>query len=82
MNLILKHPAVAAIVAYWTFSAVVGGMPSPTASSSQGYVWAHNSLHILAGNMTAVMQSKFPNLPAGSLQQHSETTTTITPENP
>ena len=66
MNEILQHPAIAAIVAYWLFSALVGGMPPPTDKSSSGYVWLHGSLHILAGNVTAAMQSKFPNLPAGS----------------
>jgi hypothetical protein len=59
MNFILAHPAVFSIAAYWIFSALVGGMPFPKESSSSGYTWAYNSLHILAGNVTAVMTSKF-----------------------
>lgn len=63
MNIILEHPAIAAIAAYWGFSAFVGGMPSPTDKSSAGYVWLHNSLHILAGNLSAAVAQKYPNLP-------------------
>ena len=66
MNLLLAHPAIDAIAAFWAFSAFVGGMPAPTDKSGSGYVWFYNSMHILAGNLTSAMQSKFPNLPSGS----------------
>jgi hypothetical protein len=59
MNQLLMHPAVFAIAAYWIFSALVGGMPDPTPTSSVGYVWAHKSLHILAGNLTSVVPAKY-----------------------
>lgn len=74
MNLITQHPAIVGIAAYWCFSALVGGMPQTDDKSSSGYVWLYNSLHILAGNLTAAVQSKYPNLPAGStLDQHVDT---------
>ena len=73
MNLILTHPAIAGIAAYWIFSALVGGMPPVTDKSSTGYAWFYNSMHILAGNVTAAIQSKYPNLPAGS----TATTTSV-----
>ncbi len=54
------HPAIMAIVAYWIYSAIVGGMPAPTASSSAGYTWAYNSFHILAGNLNAAVAARYP----------------------
>lgn len=60
---ITAHPAVFAIAAYWIFSALVGGMPTPTAASSSGYQWLYNSLHILAGNLSAAVAAKYPQLP-------------------
>lgn len=62
-TIIVQHPAVFAIAIYWLFSAIVGGMPAPTATSSAGYVWLHNSLHILAGNLSAAVAAKYPQLP-------------------
>ena len=76
------HPAIDAIAAYWIYSAVVGGMPAPDANSSKFYIWIHNSLHILAGNLSAAVAAKYPNLPTGGTvaQEHTEkTTTTIAP---
>lgn len=63
MNLILAHPAMVSIAAYWVFSALVGGMPAPVTSSSPGYTWLYNSLHILAGNLSAAVAVKYPQLP-------------------
>lgn len=58
MNDFFQHPAVFAIGAYWVFSAFVGGMPAPSEKSSPAYTWMHDSLHILAGNMTTAFQSR------------------------
>lgn len=78
MNIILDHPAIFSIAGYWAFSALVGGMPVPT-SPSGGYSWAYNSLHILAGNLTAAVAAKYPNLPAGTtVQQDTLQKTTVT----
>jgi hypothetical protein len=57
-----NHPAIFGIAAYWIFSSLVGGMPPPGPDSSMGYVWLHNSLHILAGNVTSAMMNRFPAL--------------------
>jgi hypothetical protein len=65
VNEITAHPAIFAIGSYWIFSAFVGGMPEPVTAFGT-YAWLYNSLHILAGNITSAMQSKFPNLPAGA----------------
>jgi len=62
MNFIASHPAVFGIGAYWLFSALVGGMPPPSASSSASYLWAYNSLHILAGNLNAAIAAKYPQI--------------------
>lgn len=58
---ILAHP-IQSIMLYWVFSAVVSGMPDPTSSSSVTYTWAHRSLHILAGNLTSAVQSRYASL--------------------
>lgn len=66
MSIFVEHPAVFTIAAYWIFSAVVGGMPAPTESDSKTYTWLHDSLHILAGNLTAAIAQRYPQLPAGT----------------
>ena len=65
--------AVMLLGGYFLFSAIVGGMPEPTPTSGMGYLWAYRSLHLLAGNITTAISTKFPNLPSGATLQ----TTTI-----
>jgi hypothetical protein len=76
MNVILQHPAIFSIAAYWAFSAFTGGMPLPKETSSDAYTWLYNSLHILAGNISTAVAAKYPQLPSGSTQQVTGTTTT------
>lgn len=66
-SILLQHPAIFAVAAYWIFSALVGGMPAPTTSNSSSYTWLYNSLHILAGNLSAAVSAKYPQLPNGAL---------------
>ena len=77
MNFIEQHAAVCAIGGYWLFSAIVGGMPAPSASSSSGYVWLHGSLHILAGNLNAVVATKYPQLGTTQVTETAQTTTVV-----
>lgn len=81
MSFINEHPAVVAIVSYWLFSAIVGGMPAPTETSSPGYRWLHDSLHILAGNISAAVATKYPNLPGGTTV-HTDTLQQTTIQTP
>lgn len=75
MAWILAHP-LQIIAFYWVFSAIISGMPDPVPSSSLTYVWAHRSLHILAGNVAVAVQSRYPALiPPPS--PGSTTTTTV-----
>lgn len=79
-NLIQQHPGIACIAAYWIFSAMVGGMPLPQGTTGF-YLWLYNFLHILAGNLTAAVATKFPdlpNLPPGSAAQQTTRTTVVT----
>jgi hypothetical protein len=77
MNTVMQHPF-AIVGAYFVFSAIVGGMPVPTSTSSSGYVWMYNSLHILSGNLTTAVQKDFPGLQANvAATQHVETDTVI-----
>ncbi len=62
MNPFAAHPAIASLIAYWGFSAIVGGMPEPDENSSRGYQWAYNSLHILAGNLTKAISARYPQI--------------------
>lgn len=55
-SLIHQHPAISLLVAYYVFSSIVGGMPSPDEKSSSGYKWAFNTLHIMAGNLARIPQ--------------------------
>lgn len=88
IQMIQQHPTIFALGAYWVFSALVGGMPAPTATSSAGYQWLHNSLHILAGNITAAIATKYPQIttppPPGSVQVTTtqQKTVTATPPEP
>lgn len=80
-EIVNQHPAVAAIAAYWIFSAFVGGMYVPTTTSSPGYTWLYNSLHILAGNLSAAVAARYPQLPQlppGSVQVTTTQAKTVT----
>lgn len=48
------------IIAYWVLSAVVSGMPAPTMQSGLSYRWAYQSLHILAGDLSAFFEKEKP----------------------
>lgn len=71
-----EHPVIVTAAAYYVFSAIIGGMPTPLPNSSSGYKWAYNSLHLLAGNITEAFKKRYPDLPNGSSFQE-ETKTTI-----
>ena len=80
MNFILDHQAIFALGGYFLFSAIVGGMPDPTTTSSTGYQWLFKTLHLLAGNITAAFQSKYPNLQTGGTITETQVhETTVTP---
>lgn len=78
----MLHPAIVAIVAYWAFSALVGGMPAPDSTSSKAYQWTHDSLHILAGNLNAAVSSRYPNLGTVQITDTTQKTTTVSPVKP
>lgn len=59
MNWIQSHGA-DALLLYYFFSAVVSGMPEPTASSGPAWRWAYSSLHILAGDLSQMIGSRAP----------------------
>jgi hypothetical protein len=84
MNLFEQHPTMTALAAYFVFSALVGGMPSPTDKSSAAYTWLYNSLHLLAGNISVLVASKYPQLPSGAVQvtETAQKTTTVVPDKP
>lgn len=50
------HEVLFTLAAYYIFSSIVGGMPSPDEKSGKAYVWLFNSLHILAGNIARIPQ--------------------------
>jgi hypothetical protein len=81
MNFIEQHQAIFALGAYFLFSAIVGGMPDPTATSSTGYQWAFKTLHLLAGNITAAFQSRVTAFQAsgGTITRTQVDETTVKP---
>jgi len=51
MQFLQDHNTLFTLVGYYIFSAVVGGMPAPTAQSSTTYQWAFATFNILASNI-------------------------------
>lgn len=45
-------------IGWYVFSAMVSGMPEPTADSSPWYIWAYRSFHILSASGTSFFQNK------------------------
>lgn len=80
LEFIHLHPTITAIIGYYVFSAIVGGMPTPVpGSSSAAYTWMYNSLHLLAGNITEAFKKKFPAMAEGSTFKEQTTTTISSP---
>jgi hypothetical protein len=83
-----SHPLII-IFGYWLFSSITGGMPDPLPASSMAYRWAFSSLHILAGNISIAVQSKYKPLldieqpSSDNVIAHQESTsTTVLVSNP
>lgn len=51
----LLHNPWALFAAYYFAANIIGGMPAPKPTSSTGYVWAYNSLSLLAANAGKVL---------------------------
>jgi len=56
MEVFLEHHWLGLLVAYFVYSAVVGGMPKPeqVPAWGDGYAWAYKSAQVLAGNVDKV----------------------------
>jgi hypothetical protein len=52
IEFILQHQSLAALVAYWIFSAAVSALPDPGPGGSPGYLWLYRFSHTIAGNLT------------------------------
>ena len=78
----MDKTAVMWMVGYFVYSAIVGGMPDPEPTDSLGYHWAYRSLHILAGNITTALSTRYPamTLPAGTAVAQNTVTTITTPK--
>ena len=58
--LIVAHQVTSTIVACWVFSAGVGAMPTPAATSGPFYVWTFNFLHVVTAGIARLVATKFP----------------------
>ncbi len=77
METIMQHP-IACVVGYFLYSAIVGGMPAPEATDGRGYQWLYRSSHIIAGNLTTAVSTRFPQLGEGTVAaQHSVVDTVV-----
>lgn len=77
----MNEHAMLIVLGYWLFSAIVSGMPEPTAASGISYRWLFQSLHVLAGNVSTAISYRFPQLsvPEGATAIHKETTVVVPP---
>jgi hypothetical protein len=48
---------------YVMFTAIAGGMPKPLPSSGMGYVWAFNTMQLLAQNVDRIAAARGIHLP-------------------
>ena len=60
---IVTHSTLVTLAAYYIFSAVVGGMPAPTATDGKGYQWMFATLNILASNIARAKNTTIESSP-------------------
>ncbi len=60
MGLIVAHPLVTGLGAYYAFSAWVDTLDAPTATSSKVYIKLYRFLHLLSANLSKFVAAKFP----------------------
>lgn len=46
----LLHNPFAVLAAYYFASAIISGMPAPSATDGKGYRWLYSTLHLFAAN--------------------------------
>lgn len=63
LGLIHYHPAIAAIIGYWIWSALISALPAPTAKSSTFYVFLFRFLNTLAANIARAYSTAVENSP-------------------
>lgn len=56
----LEHHGVEALVLYYVFNAITGGMPTPADSAGVIYRWAFSSFQILNGSIARLVATQFP----------------------
>ena len=62
-SFLAAHQTIITLAAYYVFGALVGGMPAPSATSSNAYRWAFSSLNILASNISRAKSTTLENSP-------------------
>lgn len=55
------HPTGWTLAAYFLFSNAISAMPSPQSTSSGGYRWLFDFSHLMAGNITRIIATRYPN---------------------
>lgn len=89
-SFLVAHQTIVALVGYYLFSALVGGMPAPTANSGVAYKWTFASLNILASNISRAKSTTIENSPnwQAAVDQHLKNSPQVTgtpasgPQNP
>ncbi len=63
MDELFQHPklVIEVLAAYWAFSAIVTGQPKPDPKSYWGN-WLYDSLHLFAGNVQKLAESRIQTL--------------------
>lgn len=57
------HPYISTLVSYWMLSAFIGALPSPTATSSQIYVFVFKFSNSLGGNLLRALSARVESSP-------------------
>lgn len=61
----IETHGIEALIFYYIFAAVTGGMPTPLPTSGMFYQWAFRSLNILNANVARLVATQLPNSKAG-----------------
>lgn len=64
-TIIQNNPIVTTVVLMLFVSSAVGAMPSPTFTSTSGYRWLFDFLHIFTGGLFRIIATRNPSFQAG-----------------
>jgi len=67
LNSIHTHPTYWALGAYYLFSNAVSALPTPAQGNNGAYRWLFDFSHGLAGNISRIVATRYPQAATGSV---------------